>query len=306
MSDEWDDVFPAELLRARNWCGAKLSRRHDGGLEKFPIDMKTGDAAKSNDPSTWCDFDTALKAWRDNVADCLMIRLPEGVGMIDFDRIKDIKTNREVRSYVRQCASYAEYSLSEWLHILFRVSAPIPTTYKELFDSGVIEIYTERFCAVTGDVHPDSRPELRDLTGFLKRQFPKLFEAQVALFDEVATGGFSLLADDAVMRHALAAENADKFRALNSGVWRDLNPAWTHSEADLAYVCHLVFWCNGDAGLIDRLFTQSGLYRRKWDKTCYRRSTIHRALKLVHERYDPASKKDTDFERIYRRIRKVT
>ena len=304
MTNGWD-VVPAELLQATIWCGVNFSPKSDGGLAKFPTDMKTGGAAKSNDPSTWCDFQTALGAWERGIADGLMLRLPEGVGMIDLDRIQDITANREVRSLVRQCGSYAEFSPSgRGLHILFRSDQTIPTAYKELFDSGLIEIYTERFCSITGDVHPDSRPELRDLTGFLKHQFPKMFERERAVFFEAAPG-LSLLNDDAVMRHASAARNGEKFAALHSGVWREINPVWTHSEADLAYVCNLVFWCGGDVNQIDRLFRQSALYRPKWDKPSYKGSTIKRALELVRERYDPARKNESDFERICRIIRVV-
>jgi putative DNA primase/helicase len=300
--NDWD-VLPAELLQATIWCGVNFYRKSDGGLQKFPIDLKTGEAAKSNDPTTWCDFETALAVWEPGIAHGLMVCLPKGVGMIDFDRIKDISANREVRSVVRHCGSYAEFSPSgHGLHILFRSSEPIPTAYKELFDSGVIEVYTERFCTITGDVHPDSRSELRESTGFLKRQFPKMFERERAVFIEGAPG-LSHLGDDAVMRHGFAAKNGEKFATLHAGVWRDLNPVWTHSEADLAYVCNLVFWCSGDVNQIDRLFRQSGLYRPKWDKTSYRRSTINRALKLVAERYDPARKNESDFERICRKIR---
>ena len=107
--NDWD-VIPAELLQATIWCGVNFSRKSEGGLQKFPIDLKTGEAAKSNDPSTWCDFEAALAAWERGVADGLMVCLPKGIGMVDFDRIKDIAANREVRSFVRQCGSYAEYS----------------------------------------------------------------------------------------------------------------------------------------------------------------------------------------------------
>jgi|ERR1041385_3321820 putative DNA primase/helicase len=303
--NDWD-VIPSELLQATIWCGVKFSRKSDGGLAKFPIDLKSGGAAKSNDPTTWCDFETALSALERDIADGLMVRLPESVGMIDFDRIKDIGTNREVRSLVRQCGSYAEFSPSgHGLHILFKSSEPIPTAYKELFDSGVIEVYTERFCTITGDVHPMSRPELCDLTGFLKRQFPKLFKRERAAISIEAAPGLSLLGDDAVMRHGFAAKNGEKFAALHAGVWQDLNPVWTHSEADLAYVCNLVFWCGGCVNQIDRLFRQSALYRPKWNKTSYKRATINRALKLVAERYDPAKKNESDFERICRKIERA-
>ena len=203
--NDWD-VLPAELLQATIWCGVNFSRKSDGGLQKFPIDLKTGGAAKSNDPTTWCDFETALAAWERSTADGLMVCLPKGVGMIDFDRIKDITANREVRSFVRQCGSYAEFSPSgHGLHILFRSDQPIPTAYKELFDSGIIEVYSARFCTITGDVHPDSRPELRESTGFLKRRFPKMFERERAVFIEAAPG-LSLLSDDAVLRHGFAAK----------------------------------------------------------------------------------------------------
>ena len=57
-------AIPQELRRLPNWVcwQAVQDERSHSGVSKRPIDPKTGNFAKSNDPSTWADFDTAVQA----------------------------------------------------------------------------------------------------------------------------------------------------------------------------------------------------------------------------------------------------
>jgi AAA domain len=68
----------------------------------------------------------------------------------------------------------------------------------------------------------------------------------------------------------------------------------SHSNADEALCCKLIFWFGPDAGLVDYLFRQSGLYRPKWDERrsqgTYGSITIADALLLQTEYYDPLRK----------------
>jgi primase-polymerase (primpol)-like protein len=58
-------VFIPDALKARNqWLAWKLEDRA-GKPSKVPYCVKTGRLGKSNDPASWCDFDTALKAVQD-------------------------------------------------------------------------------------------------------------------------------------------------------------------------------------------------------------------------------------------------
>lgn len=54
--------IPKELKALPQWLVWRLECRK-GKPTKIPIDAKTGRFAKSNDPATWCDFKTAIKAY---------------------------------------------------------------------------------------------------------------------------------------------------------------------------------------------------------------------------------------------------
>src|SRR5690625_5445317 len=53
--------IPHELKELKQWCGFKLQERN-GKTTKIPIDANTGNFGKSNDESTWSDFQTALSS----------------------------------------------------------------------------------------------------------------------------------------------------------------------------------------------------------------------------------------------------
>jgi hypothetical protein len=92
--------------------------------------------------------------------------------------------------------------------------------------------------------------------------------------------------DEALIDKARAAENGPKFQALWSGSTAGYP---SHSEADLALVSILSFWCGPDAERIDRLFRRSGLMRAKWEEPrgakTYGRSVIDKALSGRREFY---------------------
>jgi primase-polymerase (primpol)-like protein len=73
-----------------------------------------------------------------------------------------------------------------------------------------------------------------------------------------ATAGVSL-DDQKLLDKAMNAANGDKFRRLWEG---DISDYPSHSEADLALCYLLAFWTGGDTIKMDKLFRQSGLYRR--------------------------------------------
>ena len=309
ICESWD-VIPLELREAPNWVGVEYRRDADNKLGKVPVDVQFAVVgfrsyrASVSDPTTWCTFDTALEAWADGRIEGIMVRLPKDVVMIDFDKMKNIRSNRDVDSMLRQCASFGEYSPSgNGFHILGKVYQPITTQYRELFSDGLVEIFTERFCTITGDIHPDSKNQLTDLTSFLGRQFPGLYNAPPKEPVITAVAGISDLDDAAVIRCALAARNSGEFAALHAGRFVEVNPTWSHSEADIAYVSHLVYWTNGDVQQIDRLFRASALYRKKWDKVGYRQLTMNKALRRVTERFKPGETKESEAD-VYKRIYK--
>src|SRR5699024_2386283 len=70
------------------------------------------------------------------------------------------------------------------------------------------------------------------------------------------------------------AKNGDKFKTLYSG---DISSYGSHSEADQA-LCNLIAPYTQDYEQIDRIFSNSGLYREKWDRDDYKTNTIENAV----------------------------
>ena len=65
------------------------------------------------------------------------------------------------------------------------------------------------------------------------------------------------------------------------------------SRADLALCNHLAYWTNNDESRIDKMFRESGLMRKKWERADYRARTIRLALsdKNTYHEYTAEEKK---------------
>jgi hypothetical protein len=96
------------------------------------------------------------------------------------------------------------------------------------------------------------------------------------------------LADEELVSLALKADDGGKFSKLWAG---DYTGYPSQSEADLALCCKLAFWCGRDRDRMDRLFRQSKLYRKKWDRLDYSSDTLDMAIKLCDEVYKPPRSK---------------
>ncbi len=146
--------LPIELIEKDNWC---VFRKEWSPLKskytKRPYDAKTGQWAKSNDPETWSDFDTAMS----------VIELYDGLGFffdgeyygVDLDNIEseiiryqqnDIENN-VLAEFLDILTSYAEISPSgKGVHIICKGQLPPGGRRK-----GDIEMYDQgRFFTMTG------------------------------------------------------------------------------------------------------------------------------------------------------------
>lgn len=91
--------------------------------------------------------------------------------------------------------------------------------------------------------------------------------------------------DRALLELARKAHNGQKFERLWQGDFQRYY-ANDQSTADLALCTFLAFWTGRDEGRIDRLFQQSGLYRKeKWGRRDYRERTIDKACRTVFDTY---------------------
>ena len=285
--------IPAELKTRPQWVVWRTEKRNDKPT-KVPYAPKTGAKAKSDTPSTWATFATALTAYDNG-------KRYDGMGYvfsgadddftgIDLDKCAsgDGQFETWATDIVAAMDSYTETSPSgRGLHIILKGKLPDGGRRKgkiEMYDSG-------RYFTVTGDLWPDAPATIEsrqaELDGLHARVFGAKKEQPEPRQPSTASG---TLDDATLLRKAMGAKGGAKFSQLWSG---DFSGYPSQSEADLSLCGKLVFWTGGDTTQTDRLFRQSGLMRPKWDKRhhgdgrTYGEGTIQEAIRGTTEFYNP-------------------
>jgi putative DNA primase/helicase len=288
---------PQELLVLRHWVIWRYEARP--GKEKpakRPYTPGTGRPARIDVPATWGTWPQALARYQHGGWNGLgfVFTAADPYSGVDLDACRDPQTGEVVPwawEIVGNLASYIEVSPSgRGLHILVKAELPDHSGRKH----GAVEIYDhQRYFAVTGE-HLAGTPATIEER---QAQVEALYATLAPVEDETAlpraTHPVPALSrsDAEVLRMALAAPNGAKFRTLWSGDLSAYTDAQTGqpdpSGADFALVRLLVYWTNGDAAQVDRLFRQSALYRPKWDKQfsghgrTYGEVTTYNALRLA-------------------------
>lgn len=179
------DNIPAELKALPNWVGFRVwwddkEKKH----KKMPVDIQATVAAKkadpaawkdipaeSDNPKTWCDFETAanwLKAKKPHKKYNWHIGFAfEGSGIIGIDLDKCVGEDGSISEFAKgilnEVQSYTEYSPSgTGLHILSLCSKSFPGGGLHRKEIEVYQI--GRFFTVTGNRLPDSPVDLIDCT----------------------------------------------------------------------------------------------------------------------------------------------
>lgn len=293
------DNIPQALIRCSQWvCWRYLLR--DGKWTKVPIDARTGRNASPTNPSTWSSFETMHQRYRED--DSL-----DGVGFvfskddsfcgIDLDECLDGDGNlvAEAQSIVGTFDTYTETSPSGTgvkLYIIGTKPDWAGSRSKKIERFKEVEIYDEgRYFALTGH-------RLQGLPNAPRKRQPQLEHLCSSLWNQPeseAPGNETRLekplGDEELLARARAARNGDQFSRLFDG---DTSLyGGDDSRADIALCTHLAFWSNGSFDQIDRLFRQSKLYRVKWEREDYRRSTIRKAINFCSDFYARASRTPT-------------
>ena len=279
--------IPTELKNNASFCLWKLEKR-SGRKTKVPYNPRTGEMARTNTPSTFSDFPTAMKAYAMGGWDGIGYRVSEGIGAIDIDHcIREDGTLNDVAASILGLFSTAYFEKSPsgtGLRGFFKLSPDFAydkTVYYINNRKHGLEVYlpgtTNRFVTVTGDMYRSGVVERNDdalktmLDTFMKRK-----SQTTASTVEPC----SYLTDEQVIQHAVASESGDKFKALYNGQWQDIYDS--QSDADMALVSILAFWCGNVEEQIDRIFRTSGLMRDKWERhtgdSTYGQITIRNAV----------------------------
>jgi len=283
--------IPAEIRSQKAWVGY-VTRQNNERIDKIPMNVMTGAPAKSNDPATWANYETAVDlAVQRGYAGIGFMFQPPYVG-VDIDHcVKDGVIAPYALDILNVLNSYSEYSPSgTGIHILCKGEIARACKISKIG----LEIYTKgRFFTVTSNRLENYPAEINNCTDSLKTIFSRFVDKGPS--DDI----FAVIAK---------SQDAEKFQRLYSGQWQNDYPS--QSEADLALCNKLAFWTNKDAGRMDLLFRQSGLMRPKWDERhfgdgrTYGQSVIEKAVQDTENVFDasrsPKQKKLTQGEIITR------
>lgn len=302
--------IPDELKKLNQWGNYhRIWVEKRGKYTKIPLNPWTGEDGKSNDPSTWSDFDTALRAINEYPqADGLAFYFANGYVGLDIDHIKDeldkVKLgDHDPENYVNKAheltkGTYMEISMSgEGIHCIFKGKIPGDRRRKgnyEMYQSG-------RFFALTGNC-VNSKPEIKSLNDDeMKALYDHYFASKKVLQfptqprTNITTNDLSVRE---VIERAESSSTGQRFKLFMNGGWDQFYPS--QSEADLAFANDLAFWTGRDFQQMDTIFRQSSLMRPKYDskrgKTTYGIALLNKAINETSDVFNPSEKPTFNYD----------
>lgn len=289
--------IPNELRALKQWgLFQKIWQPERNKYTKIPHNALNGGAGKSNDPSTWVDFKTALKSLKTYQMDGLAFFFANGYVGLDIDHIGDELDKFRSGDYqentvsqaITMTKSYMEVSISgSGIHAIFKGKIPGTRRRKgnvEMYDSG-------RFFALTGNTIGQYQKEVNVVTtDVMKLMYHKYFgEDNVVTINNHNPIKPNDLDVDEVIKRAEMSRTGDRFKVFMNGGWEGFYPS--QSEADLAFANDLAFWTGRDFNKMDQIFRSSNLFRPKYDekhgKTTYGVALLNKAINEAHETFDP-------------------
>jgi putative DNA primase/helicase len=300
------ELIPDELKALPRWVcwRAVLDPKSHSGISKHPVNPRTGGMARSNDPTTWTDFETAAAAAVDYAGIGFMFYESGYIGIDIDDRPEELDAYRNgdhctIFGQMNDALqTYMEFSQSgNGVHFIGRGKLPD----KDFKNSEVgIEMYTgARFFVMTGNLCTEY-VDIADITETVKPYYEKYrtrskSKAQSAPQEQLPLGGSSMNAQEVIDR-ASRSRQGQKFAALYAGDTTGYN---SNSEADMALCNMLAFWCQGDLQLMDEIFRSSGLMREKWDRkqsgTTYGAITLQKAIDGLSAVYAETEPSDSGY-----------
>ena len=291
------EAVPSELKELKHWCGWKFEQRNNK-TTKVPINAYTGDYGRSNDESTWSDFQTALSSMDKFNCDGIGFYFKQPYFGIDLDNVKTeidryIKGDDEenlVADFVDLLGSYSEISPSgSGIHIIAKGELPDGGRRKgniEVYDSG-------RFFTVTGNKLGDYNFIVDDSDygkiNYLHNKY--IASSEPSKNNNLSNDYGNDLSIDRVIEIAQNSKNGMRFKLFMVGGWEQFYHS--QSEADMAFANDLAFWTNRDFEKMDSIVRRSSLYRDKWDRktgdSTYGEITLNKAIRECRNVFTPKS-----------------
>lgn len=234
---------------------------------------------KSVNQLTFTEAQDKVKQLGGEVAFCFT----ESGPFVGFD-LDDVKSDgeftEEALGIVRRLDSYTEVSSSgTGLHVIAEGDLSDDHKHRgDLSEVGHLEIYdTDRYFVLTGDVYDGftsvkSRPtvvrEVQD-DHLPERQKFTITGQQKPVNKQKFDGGEAEATPEQVRQTIQAYAKADSHDVSREvlRLWRGSDEGRpSASEADMAFVKQLYYWCKGDQQLMDDCFRASGRMRPKWNE----------------------------------------
>jgi len=312
---------PAAMREAPRWVcwKTKSKTRRDGTeyLDKMPVNASNPSAsAKTNTPSTWGSFTSAVGSLKRPGVAGIGFCLNEGWLGIDLDAVRDPATGMlepAAEAIVEKLATYAEVSPSgTGVKLILRGSVPVG--HKGKADGMDVEIYgadslngSGRYFTITGHRYEAAPAEVAELDEERSREVMRLWNqlhaetvkrsekkwkgptaATLPLADEPAPAPAS--ASPAAVSDEEVVEVAHRLIPGFPALWDGSNDAHENdpSRADLALASHLAFMCGpGEVNRVMRLMLASNRKREKFDDhASYLERTIERAYSTQSKFFD--------------------
>jgi NrS-1 polymerase HBD domain len=253
-----------EPLKARAcWMGTKLSRKPDGRLNKPPYRVQAGQPmvkADKTNSKNHATFEEAHEALVAGAVDAIgfVFTKNDPFTVVDKDDAVDPDTgemNGEAADLLaRFDGTYWEISISgTGLHIICEAQKPGSSCKK-----GGVEIYDgcsgARFIVLTGRGSGELRLCQEEVNALYREVFGEDKPPPV-----VNGGNRGILPPAAILEKARNSKTGAKFiKHYDHG---DRSGYDSPSDADYSLINMLIFWCAGDADMVEDLFRSSALYR---------------------------------------------
>lgn len=254
------EKLPQELKDYPYFCGWKYETRN-GSRTKVPKSVK-GHNADNSDLDDFCGLSEIIG----HIGKYDGIAITGDMAAIDIDHcIEDGKLSDMAEEIVSKVNTYTEISPSGTGIRLIGKTYGFNYDKEKYYINNCkygLEVYAARdkgqFVTITGNAIGDKH--VRDITDVLPEILEKYMCRPVSTQTESpieAPGSF--LTDEEVIEKASKSVSGDKFSSLYDG---DISGYPSQSEAELAFMTMLAFWCGGDEEQMERIYLGSRLKRK--------------------------------------------
>ena len=290
-----DEHFPDRLKQYDQWLVTR---------DKKPV-APSNEWQKSVNLLSFTEAQVKAEQLGGDIAFCFTESGPF-VGFDLDDVTKEDGFTNEALDLVERLDSYTEVSSSgTGLHIIAEGEhLDDHKTRGDLSEAGHLEVYDKgQPFVLTGDVFNgletvESRPTAVRVVQ--EEHLPKATSdgsagTQKALSDQEYANESPDVTPKQVRQTIEAYVNSNKHDVDEAvlRLWRGSDEDYpSPSEADMAFVSHLYFWCQGDPRLMDECFRTSRRMRRKWDEVrtsdgaTYGELTIREVCQSNHEAFE--------------------